>query len=154
MEQELFTFVTCGFVLAARMIGSVGCSSICGYIRAWDACLWVGRIWRLERKCTVVSVHVTRVVGSCLVTDKEPSETTADGFDEVPWVETLDHSVHSHKSTMISDLTVDVLRIVGSLLCLQSVWLPRESEEVKDGEESHFDTEKKVRDTDLDVLVG
>lgn len=55
---------------------------------------------------------------------------------------------------MISDLTVDVLRIVGCLLCLQAVWLPWESEEVKYGEESHFDTEEKVRDTNLNVLVG
>lgn len=99
-------------------------------------------------------MHVTRVVGACLVTDKEPSETTADGFDEIPWVETFTHCLESQESTVVGDLTVDVLRVVGSLLCLQSVWLPWESEKVENGEESHFDTKKKVRDADLDVLVG
>lgn len=154
MEKELLAFVTCGFVLAAWMIGGVGCSSVCGYIRSWNACLRVGLIWRLERECAVVLVHVTRVVGACLVTDKQPSETTADSFDEVPWVETFAHGLDSHESTMVGDLTVDVLRVVGSLLCFQSVGLPWESEEVENGEESHFDTEKKIRDADSDVLVG
>ena len=154
MEKELLAFVACGFVLVAGMIGGVGCASIRGHIRSWYACLRVGRSGRLERECAVVLVHVTRVVRACLVADKEPSETTPDGFDKVPWVETFAQGLESQKSSVISDLSIDKLRIVGRLLCLQAVWLPWESEEVKNGEESHFNTEKEVRDTDLNILIG
>lgn len=153
MEKELLAFVTRSFVLATWMIGGVGCPSICGRVLSRHSCLWVGGVLSLERECAVVLVHVTRVVGACLVADKEPSETTADGFNEIPWVETFDHGLEPQESTMVSDLTVDVLRIVGSLLCLQSVWLPWESEEVKNGEEGHFNTQKKIRYPDVDVLV-
>lgn len=51
-------------------------------------------------------VLVADIFHSCLPADKEPLETSAYGFDDVPWVESIHESVNAKASAMISRLWI------------------------------------------------
>lgn len=123
-----------------------------------------GVLPRLEGGDLVSCWFQSGVLGGVLVADifrsrlspfEEPSESSANVFDQVPWIESVHQGFGTQAPALVGGFWVKIHAGGGfggdDLGASDVVYTPWEGPQVENAKKCHFDAEEKRRDSDFDI---